>query len=354
MSVEREFTLSGKALPADARRMLDEMREHFVEHADVERTQDGIVLRNGLGTARIRVERQALLIELSCVSQEALQISRTSLAEHMFYFAGDEPFRLDWEEPVSSATLPNLHEATVVSTENVTPHMRRVKFACADVTPFVGGDMHVRLLVPPPGRPPVWPGYREDGRIAWPEGENALLVRVYTIRAVDAERGEVWIDFLQHPMPGVATPGADFARDARPGQKVGFLGPGGGGLPPARSILMIGDESALPAIARIAAEVPPGTRLQAVVEVEDAKEEQPLASHGALTVRWLHRKDYPDGAKNRLAEEAKKAISSADGETFIWVACEKEDIRSVRSFLKGQGRDKHGMYVAWYWERSVS
>ncbi|MFB9947633.1 DUF2218 domain-containing protein [Rhizobium puerariae] len=351
MNAVQEFKLSGIALVKDAVHMLDEICEHFVEHADVQRTADFALLTSRFGTASIRVEEQRLLIELDCPSERTLQMSRTSIAEHMFYFAGDDKLELTWSEPAALSVLPNIHEVTVVSAEDVTPHMRRVKFACADVTPFIGGDMHVRLLVPPKGRAPVWPRYREDGRIAWPEGEDELLVRVYTIRAVDTERNELWVDFLQHPMSGVQTPGADFARDAQPGEKAALLGPGGGSLPAAGSILLAGDESALPAIARIAAEVRAGTRVQAIIEVQDGAEEQPLPSPGSLDVRWLHRKDYPAGIRSILAEETGKAIAAMDDGTFVWFACEKEDVRSIRTLLKSRRHDKKNMYVAWYWER---
>ncbi|MCQ1799743.1 SIP domain-containing protein, partial [Neorhizobium galegae] len=67
--------------------------------------------------------------------------------------------------------------------------------------------------------------------------------------------------------------------------------------------------------------------------------------------RWLHRRRYPAGAKGILAEEAKKAVASIEDDTFVWVACEKEDVRSIRAFLKGRGHDKKQMYVAWYWEQ---
>ena len=351
MTAALDFKLSGIALPANAAHMLDEVCEHFTEHAEVRRDGNAALLKSEAGTAHMRIDAERLLIELACPSEEALQMSRTMLAEHLFYFAGDDPFELTWSKPAPRARVANLHEVTVVSAGDVTPHMRRVIVACADVTPFVGGDMHVRLLVPPKGRPPVWPGLRDDGRIAWPEGEDELLVRIYTIRAVDTARKELWIDFLQHPLPGVATPGADFARDARPGDRVALVGPGGGGLPQAERILFVGDESALPAIARIAAEVPAQTRLTAIVEVEDAAEEQPLPTAGTLEVRWLHRKTYPPGARNGLAEAAIEALGTIDEDTFVWVACEREDIRLIRAALKDRGHDRKRMYVAWYWER---
>lgn len=351
MNALPEFKLTGVALPKDAPKMLDEVCEHFVEHAEVRRTENAATLTSEIGVAHMRLDGGRLFIDLACPSDGALQMSRTVIAEHLFYFAGEDPLELTWSEPATRTRLANLHEVTVVSAEDVTPHMRRVVFACADVNPFIGGGMHVRLLVPPKGRAPVWPGLRDDGRIAWPEGEDALLVRVYTIRAVDAERGELWIDFLQHPLPGVPTPGADFARDAQPGDRLALLGPGGGDLPQAGTIFLAGDESALPAIARIAAEVPAGTRMQAIIEVADAAEEQPLPTAGTLDVRWLHRTTYAAGARNVLARTTIEALSDVDGDTFVWVACEREDVRLVRAFLKGREHDRKRIYAAWYWER---
>ncbi|MBB3387390.1 NADPH-dependent ferric siderophore reductase [Rhizobium sp. BK275] len=353
MTIAQEFKLSGVALPRDAAAMFGEICEHFVEHAEVQLSGDLALLKSKAGTAEIRIQDRKLLIELSCPTEAALQMSRTMLAEHLFYFAGEDPLELAWSDPASLAVLPNIHEVTVISAEDVTPNMRRVKFACADVTPFIGGDMHVRLLVPPKGRTPVWPGLRADGRVAWPEGEDELLVRVYTIRTVNVGKRELWIDFLQHSTLGIKTPGADFARDAEPGQRVALLGPGGGNLPVAQSILLAGDESALPAIARIAEEVPAGTRLQAIIEVADEAEEQRLYSAGSLEVRWLHRRDYAKDAKGVLLEEAKQAIAATEGETFVWFACEKEDVRAMRTYLKSRRHDRKSMYVAWYWEREA-
>lgn len=351
MTGTQQFTLSGTALPKDVAGMLDEICEHFVEHSDVQRNENQVLLKSEIGSAGIRAEGDRLLIELACPTAEALQLTRTMLAEHLFYFAGEDPFELNWSDPPPQTRLANLQEAIVVSAEDVTPRMRRVKVACADVSPYIAGDMHVRLLVPPRGRPPVWPGIRADGRLAWPEGEDALLARVYTIRAVDVERRELWIDILQHPAPGVRTPGADFARDALPGDKVALLGPGGGGHPRAQSIFLAGDETALPAIARIAAEAEPGTRLRAIIEVENEAEEQPLPTQGSIEVRWLHRARYPSGATTVLADETMAVIGSLEPETFIWAACEKKELRSIRSFLKARQPDRKARYLAWYWWR---
>lgn len=354
MAAIENCKLNGIARPRNAIGMLDEICEHFIEHSDVARSGNRAVLSSEIGTAVLRVDDDRLLIELDCRGPEALQLARTMLAEHLFYFAGQDPFELSWSEPPPPTAPANLHEISVISAEDVTPRMRRVKFACADVSPFVAGDMHVRLLVPPRGRRPVWPGIREDGRLAWPTGEDKLVVRAYTIRAVDIERGELWIDFLQHPAPGVMTPGADFARDAEPGQIVGLLGPGGGDMPKASSMLLVGDETALPAIARIVAEAEPGACLRAIIEVEDEAEQQVLATRATLDVRWLHRASYPADAQGVIANEAMAAIAEVEADTFVWAACEKKDIRAIKSFLKARDHDRTRRYLAWYWERGVA
>ncbi|MCF6370298.1 DUF2218 domain-containing protein [Rhizobium halophilum] len=351
MNAMPTFKLSGVALPTDPLFMLDEVCEHFVEHSEVQRDQDVLILKCEIGTADIRLADNRLMIDLTCPTEEALHLTRNMIAEHLFYFAGEEPFELSWESPPPVTRLPNMHEVTVVSAENVTPRMRRVKFACNDIEPFVDGDMHVRLLVPPKGRAPIWPGLGDDGRIAWPKGEDEILVRVYTIRAVDLDRRELWVDFVQHPAPGIETPGADFARDAQPGDKVALIVPGGGDFPKGETVLLAGDETALPAIARIAAEAPAGTRITAIIEVENEAEEQPLSSAASLEVQWLHRSDYPERAPGILRNAIREAIAASAPETYVWVACEKQDVRSIRAFLKDRGHDRRRRYVAWYWER---
>lgn len=353
MSTVHEFQLSGIAYPQNPAHMLDEICDHFVEHAEVMRDADRAVLKSPFGTASIRLQDERLLINLECPSEHSLQMVRTSIAEHLYYFAGGAAFDIAWAQPVSAAPLPNMHEVMVTGVANVTPHMRRVTVSCADVAPFIGGDMHIRILVPPKGRQPVWPWYRTDGRIAWPDGEDELLVRAYTIRAVDVERRELCIDFFQHPMPSVTTPGANFAQNCQPGDRFALLGPGSGGLPVSSRMLLIGDESALPAIARIIAEVAPGTDIEAIIEVEDSREEQPLPTESTLKVRWLHRRLYPRGANGILVDEAKAAIAASGHDTFVWAAGEKADARSVRSFLKSRKHDRKSMYVAWYWERNT-
>ncbi len=350
MTDVQSFELSGIARPVNVTAMLDEICEHFVEHAEVTRQEDKAVLASSHARIELLPKPDHLEIRLACGSDEELESTRTMFAEHLYYFAGEEPFSLDWSKPAPKIQPANLQEAFVVSTAQVTPRMLRVTLSVEDVTPFVDGDIHVRLLVPPHGRAPVWPTLRADGRIDWPKGEDKLLVRIYTIRSVDAAQGQITMDFFQHPAEGVSTPGADFARDAIAGTRVAIIGPGGGSLPEAEKILFAGDESALPAIARMIEEASPGTQITAIIEVENEAEEQAIISAADISIEWLHRGSYAEGTKNQLAERAKAAIDRMPEDSYVWFAAEKAAMRSVKAHLASRGHDRKRQYVAWYWE----
>ncbi len=281
MMAER-FTLSGTAVPLDPTRMLDDLCAQFVEHSDVRRSGNAATLANQSGKADIRSEDGRLSIQLSCPTAATLQMVRNAIAEHLFIIAGDEPLELTWADMPKPSALPDFREIRVVSAFNVTPHMRRLTVACDDVAHFRDGGLHVRLLIPQKDRAPVWPSTRSDGRIEWPKGEDELTVRIYTIRSIDLVRREMDIDFVLHKPSGHPMPGADFALNARPGDIAGLLGPGGGSVPDAAEMILAGDETALPAISRIAAETPAGRRLVALVEVENAAEEQPSSRQPPL------------------------------------------------------------------------
>ena len=185
-----QFRLSGTAIPADAKQMLEEIAEHFAEHASVTRVGEAVHLEHEIGAADISIADGTLAIELASNSEDELTMIRTVLAEHLFHFAGEEKFELTWSEKPKPALPGNMRLATVTGTRNVTPHMRRVTFSCPDVQDFEKGGLHVRLLLPQNGEAPVWPTVGDDGRVQWPD-EKITAVRIYTIRSVDAERGEV-------------------------------------------------------------------------------------------------------------------------------------------------------------------
>src|SRR3546814_4721070 len=84
----------------------------------------------------------------------------------------------DWISAVRSSDLRRL-----------SPHMQRIRFEARDIPRYATGGLHIRLLIPPAVRNPVWPTIGHDGLLVWPAGDDALTVRIYTIRTIDVEAG---------------------------------------------------------------------------------------------------------------------------------------------------------------------
>ena len=158
--------------------------------------------------------------------------------------------------------------ATVLRTERLTPHMIRVVLGGDGLADFGAGaytDHYVKLLFPRPGVaypvPMDMTAVRRDfPREQWPRQ------RSYTVRSWDAGARELTIDFVYHGDEGLAGP---WAAAARPGDEVMFLGPGGAYAPSpdADWHLLVGDESALPAIAAAVERLPAGAPARVFVEV---------------------------------------------------------------------------------------
>lgn len=337
-------------------RVLDELLDHMTEHATVIRTAEGARLESPFATVEILRLSDTILVDVIAPTAEILGLIRAFIAEHVFEFAG-EGARIDWTGDATGESLPpQFAQLTVIRAFDLTPRMRRVVFAC-DRPEIYTGDVgyHVRLLLPPKGRPPRWPQQRPDGRLDWPEGEDALVSRVYTIREIDMESGTISVDFVLHE--GGLSRGADFARHARPGDPVGLMGPGGDGRPAGRNLLLLGDEAALPAIARMIAEMPAGIGITAFVEVEDAAEKQALRGAADLSLNWLCRNGRaPAPGAPGLLEEALAARLAAGGvdADFIWAGCEKAVAGRIRKMLADRWPErKKAFRIYGYWQSEI-
>jgi NADPH-dependent ferric siderophore reductase len=207
----------------------------------------------------------------------------------------------------------------------------------------------VNLLVPRVGdESPRWPRVARDGRIVWPEGAHGVALRSYTARRQDPDAGEVEIDFVLHG----DGPAAAWAGAATVGTPLGVAGAGSMGERAAAQLLLVGDETALPAITRILGAASPSTRGLAVVEVADAAEEQPIHAPDGVEMRWLHRDGTPPG-ESTLLVDAVAALDPFDGDdVFAWVGAESAAVRAIRADLRGRwglGRAQH--HAIGYWRR---
>jgi NADPH-dependent ferric siderophore reductase len=237
---------------------------------------------------------------------------------------------------------------TVVEVRDVTPSVRRVVLSgSADAVAAAGPT--VSLLVPRVGDlAPRWPRVAKDGRIVWPDGAHGVSLRSYTARRQDPPAGEVDIDFVLHG----DGPAAAWASAAHPGAPLGSAGGGSLGDRPAGHLLLVADETALPAVGRILATAAPSTVGTVLVEVAGPEEEQPLAAPAGMTVRWLHRGGTPPG-ESTLLTDAVAGLERPEGDDlFAWVAAESAAVRAIRADLRGRwglGRAQH--HAIGYWRR---
>jgi NADPH-dependent ferric siderophore reductase len=200
------------------------------------------------------------------------------------------------------------------------------------------------MFFPVPGQDrPAVPRATSGGPV-WPAGEPRPTMRTYTVRRYDAAAGELDVDFVLHEGHG---PAAAWARDAGPGAWVGVSEPGGRYAvdPHAAFHLVVGDESALPAVATVLAALPGGVPAVAFLEVADAAEEQALP--GTATTRWVHRVDRPAGAP--LAAAVRAAVLP-DGPGQAWLSGESACVRDLRRHLLDErGFDRRAVYATGYW-----
>lgn len=324
--------------------------DRFAEFGRVSREGCRAAIETGHGCAFLCAENGALRLEAGGSDPTNLSFVKWAVAEQLLALARDAA--IVWTGDCASGTpLPYFREMRVVATREITPHTRRITLEGRDLARFAKGGHHVRLLIPPMGRCPKWPVTGSDGRPCWPQCEARPAVRIYTIRRIDVAAGTVDIDMVLHA--GGTSPGARFAETARPGDVVGMTGPGGSGIPAGVPLLLAGDETALPAIARILEELPEDGRATAFIEVADRREEQPIACKGRLDLHWLHRNGAAPGTTTLLADAVRGA--AVEDDAFVWSGSEFTAFRHIRGNLRKEralSRERH--LASTYWRRGLA
>ncbi|EHP44556.1 siderophore-interacting protein [Cupriavidus basilensis OR16] len=239
----------------------------------------------------------------------------------------------------------------VVRTQAVSPQLLRVTLAGDNLKGFVSAsfDDHIKVFFPAPGQDkPALPALGPNGPV-FPEGQPKPAARDYTPRRYDAAAGELDIEFVLHG----DGPASTWAAQAAPGQYLGVGGPRGSFVIPEGFDwhLLVGDETALPAIGRRLEELPSGVRALVVLAVDNATAEIPLPSRADVEIRWQHRDSAPSDSATGLLEQALREVTLPRGEGYVWAAGEAASIRAVRQYLVGErGVEKGRMRAASYWK----
>ena len=211
----------------------------------------------------------------------------------------------------------------VLRVVDITPRMRRITLGGPELAGFVslGSDDHIKLLFPQSAAEQAAlesPTFNIKG-----DGPQPAM-RDYTPRRYDLDIGELDIDFVLHG----DGPASTWAEQVQVGQHLHIGGPRGSMIVPdiVDSYLLIGDETALPAIGRRLEELPAGRKVLAVIEIADAAEKQTLNSAADVEVIWVIR------SQDDLLKTVQN-LTLPDGTLYTFVATETKLSRQLRRVL---------------------
>jgi NADPH-dependent ferric siderophore reductase len=212
-------------------------------------------------------------------------------------------------------------QASVVAAVDLTPRMRRVTVRAETMR-----GVEIRPA--------------QDVELLLRDASGRRVKRRYTIRHARPDTGELDLDILLHG----DGPGARWGADARPGDHVEFQGPRGKlELRSAAAHLLVGDESALPAIAAICEALPPDEPASAVIEVRDGADELPVRG----TIRWVHRGVAPAGGAQLLTAALREVDIAAA--TRGYLMGETRAMVALRAALEQRGVEHDAIFVKGYW-----
>ncbi|QGZ63405.1 siderophore-interacting protein [Paraburkholderia acidisoli] len=232
----------------------------------------------------------------------------------------------------------------------VSPALVRVTLT-GDLSDFVSAsfDDHVKVFFPAEGADkPAVPSLGPDGPV-FPEGVARPAARDYTPRRYDPQSNELDLEFALHE----AGPATAWAAQAQPGQYLGVGGPRGSMVIPKEFDwhLLVGDETALPAIARRLAELPANARVAVVVEVANRAARIELPTEADLYATWVYR---DESETDQPLVDAVSQVWLPPGEGYVWAAGEASAIRAVRAHLCNErGVDKKRVRASAYWRRGA-
>ncbi|MDB6141244.1 MAG: yqjH [Pseudomonas sp.] len=228
----------------------------------------------------------------------------------------------------------------VLRVVDITPRMRRVTLSGPQLEGFVslGTDDHVKLIF---AQTPEEQAVLETFVLGTPDDGPRPAMRDYTPRRYDPITGELDIDFVLHG----DGPAATWAEHAKPGQYLYIAGPRGSMIVPDifDSYLLIGDETALPAIARRVENLPANRAALLVIEIDNPAEQQAFDTAAQVDVIWVVR-----GEQDMV--DVVRRLEMPEGELYAWVATEAALSRKVRRVLLQEfGLSEALVKTAGYW-----
>jgi NADPH-dependent ferric siderophore reductase len=255
-----------------------------------------------------------------------------------------------------------VHTFEVVSTEQLTSHMVRVvlggngfdTFTPSEFTDsyvkliFVADDVDVAALPRP---------LTLDSFADLPAAKKPV-VRTITVRCADPGAREIAVDIAVHGDHGAAGP---WATTAQPGQPMYLMGPSGAFAPdPAADwYLLVGDETALPAISVALESLPANAIGRVFIEIAEPQDEITLTAPDGVQINWLYRGGRADlvgedrAGDNAPLVEAVKTALWLPGQVHAFIHGEAQAVmHNLRPYIrKERGVDAKWASISGYWRR---
>lgn len=248
------------------------------------------------------------------------------------------------------------HPLVVKTRTQLTPRYVRTTLTGPAVSKlyFQSPDDDVRVLIPldldaVPGKITVQ--FQPEYKIDYPDDAPPYEIKAYTIRRYDLENQEIDVDVAIHNQGH----GVVWAQNAEPGQTVLVGGAWGSYVYEGAMdhIVLIGDETALPAIGHWIERLQAPTLATVIAEVLDEHEHLEFAVPDGvqLEVHWMHRGDATPG-KNDVLETGVRQHVSLIPNCLYWGAGESATLRTIRRYLVDElGVHRKAIQLGGYWKR---
>ena len=213
-------------------------------------------------------------------------------------------------------------DLTVKAVEQLTPHFRRITLTGESLADFVSAAFDDHLKV-----------FAGDAR------------RDYTPRSFDNAARELVIEFALHG----DGPAADWAARAAAGDTLTIAGPKGSLIVPLDYDwhLLVGDETAFPAVARRLEELPAGARAIVILQAADAADRRAFKSAAEVRLTWV--------STDAELLSAVRALTLPAGDGYAWCAGEASCMAALRRELVDvKGHPREAIHAAAYWKRGAT
>ena len=254
-----------------------------------------------------------------------------------------------------------VRRVTVRRIEDVTPRMRRIVIGGEGLGETTvdghahrgfaapGFDDHVKLIFASDGDLESALPLQLPHGIEWTDAPNRVT-RDYTPRWVDADAGELALDFVLHG----DGPAASWAQSAVEGDPLCFVGPKSSvRLPEGIDwIVLIADETGLPAVGRFLDERPLDVPAHVLVLVEEDSATQDLAVREGDTIEW---RIAPAGDAEATEAAVRALALPEEGSGYVWAAAESRSLLPVRRYFQRElSVPKERINITGYWHAELT